>query len=761
MFIFDGIIGIFLWPARLLTCLLGDIIGLILGLTGKGTTVTMEDILFNQVENKVPILNINFFEKVDAGSTGAGAVNAIRDNISVWYTALRNLSIVLIAIIVIYVGLRMALATVAADQAKYKTMLVDWLKSLALLFVLHIIILLVITVNDSLVKTLYQPLKNSQDDSLLQLSGLTSQLHDVGVAPLESFSIGAGCAIGYLILQILTFLFFVTYVKRMVHIAFLITIAPLVTITYSIDKMKDGRSQAFDTWFKQFWTTVLIQPFQCVAYLVLGTSAVKVMVPEGNQVFNPSASLATMIVGIVMLGFILSAENIVREIFGVRPNGIGRAAENMAMLTALSGVGKKAVSFGGNALKNSGAGKKVASKLNNLPPAKFLQNHARLREGLLTAGKTYVKTNTIATGLFTGTAQGGATERFGDEFLFALKGMENAHQLNQTYINAASDEHRLARAFNDYSYYDESKTAAEVAEECRKMLEGTITRDELKKALDEAKADKDKDRIKVTRSRLALFDRLQATADPSIKDKGKRNDAVLDIVKKIEKGEIGEYAGNSSARVIGAITPEALWGRAPKTAASSTSSSSASASATSGASASASATAAAAPAAPANPADSGASLPEPPTGVPLGRTFDDYTTTTGLAPDFESRMMSRMDDFKRMVEDYQDQIDDLERDIDHLTDEQRDELQRLHTMLDDTQHDIDIFNEPARQKQEYMELSAQIDDVMRQIEAGDTGLQATLDDLNSRRAGASANYDVAVERVRSLMDSNTGDGPVE
>ena len=152
---FDGLIGLFFWPARLITCLLGDVIGLILGLTGEGFTVTMEDVLFNQVNNKVPILNVNFFEKVTTSTTGANAVNAIRDNISIWYTALRNLSIVLIAIIVIYVGLRMALSTIAADQAKYKSMLIDWVKSLALLFVLHIIILLVINVNDALVKTIY------------------------------------------------------------------------------------------------------------------------------------------------------------------------------------------------------------------------------------------------------------------------------------------------------------------------------------------------------------------------------------------------------------------------------------------------------------------------------------------------------------------------------------------------------------------------------------------------------------------------------
>ena len=392
MFIFDGIIGIFLWPARLLTCLLGDIIGLILGLTGEGLTVTMEDVLFYQIDNKVPILNINFFEKVSTSATGANAINAIRDNISVWYTALRNLSIVLIAIIVIYVGLRMALATIAADQAKYKAMLVDWLKSLALLFVLHIIILLVITLNDTLVKTIHGALESSNTS----LSELSSNLHSIGIDPLQSFSIGAGCAIGYLILQILTFLFFVTYVKRMVNVAFLITIAPLVTITYSIDKMKDGRSQAFDTWFKEFWTSVLIQPFQCVAYIVLGTSAVKVMVPNGTGgVFEPSATLSTLFVGTFMLGFVLSAENIVREIFGVKSNNIGRAAQNMAMLTALTGVGKKAVSFGGTALKNSGAGKKVATQLSNTKIGEYLQNHPVEREKILGAGKNIVRANTL------------------------------------------------------------------------------------------------------------------------------------------------------------------------------------------------------------------------------------------------------------------------------------------------------------------------------------------------------------------------------
>lgn len=716
---FDGLIGLFLWPARLITCLLGDIIGLILGLTGEGLTITMEDILFNQVNNKVPILNVNFFEKVTTSTTGANAVNAIRDNISIWYTALRNLSIVLIAIIVIYVGLRMALATIAADQAKYKSMLIDWVKSLALLFVLHIIILLVINVNDALVKTIYGAVQSNSS----QLSDLTSFLHSVGVDPIQSFSIGAGCAMGYLVLQILTFLFFITYVRRMVNIAFLITIAPLVTITYSIDKMKDGRSQAFDTWFKQFWTSVLIQPFQCIAYIVLGSTAVKVMVPNGTGgIFEPSATLSTMLVGIVMLGFILSAENIVRDIFGVKPNGIGRAAENLAMLTALTGVGKKAVSFGATAIKNSGAGRNVTTMLRNTAFGEYLQNHPYQREKLLSAGRTIVRANTIATGGFTGFAKGSATEKFGDEVLFALQGMESGHEVNKTYINAAATEHRLARAFNDYCYYDDDMTLAQAVDDCRRMLDGTITEEDLKRALDAAKATHNDNDIKIAQSAVDLFKQLKAARDPSIKDEGDRNDAVMEIVKKIKKGEIGEYMGDSATPLVGGFTPESMWGRAPK---------------------------------------EGGTPPTPP--LPGGHDDDPDAphlhmepTDTGFSREFEDRITAKLEEFIREAQRNRETIRNLQDLGDNISDAQSAELNRLQDQLHNLEEDINALNAPAMHKQVYDDLENQIEQVEREIQNGNNNLQSRLEELNAQRTAVGAEYDASAARVRQILDNHAG-----
>jgi hypothetical protein len=42
-------------------------------------------------------------------------------------------------------------------------------------------------------------------------------------------------------------------------VGFLILISPLITISYAIDKMGDGRAQALNNWFKEFIYNVIIQ----------------------------------------------------------------------------------------------------------------------------------------------------------------------------------------------------------------------------------------------------------------------------------------------------------------------------------------------------------------------------------------------------------------------------------------------------------------------------------------------------------------------
>ena len=61
-----------------------------------------------------------------------------------------------------------------------------------------------------------------------------------------------GYAFAFVILVWYTIFFVYTYLKRIIYLAFLTVIAPLVAMTYPIDKINDGKAQAFDMWFKEY-----------------------------------------------------------------------------------------------------------------------------------------------------------------------------------------------------------------------------------------------------------------------------------------------------------------------------------------------------------------------------------------------------------------------------------------------------------------------------------------------------------------------------
>ena len=68
-------------------------------------------------------------------------------------------------------------------------------------------------------------------------------------SPVSGLS-GIASTIVYCMMVFQTISFLIMYIKRMLTIGFLIIIAPLITITYAIDKMGDGKSQVLDAWLK-------------------------------------------------------------------------------------------------------------------------------------------------------------------------------------------------------------------------------------------------------------------------------------------------------------------------------------------------------------------------------------------------------------------------------------------------------------------------------------------------------------------------------
>ena len=63
----------------------------------------------------------------------------LRTTVANWYIILRNMSLVALLSILVYVGIRIMISSTATDKSKYKQMLMDWVVAICLLFVLHYI----------------------------------------------------------------------------------------------------------------------------------------------------------------------------------------------------------------------------------------------------------------------------------------------------------------------------------------------------------------------------------------------------------------------------------------------------------------------------------------------------------------------------------------------------------------------------------------------------------------------------------------------
>lgn len=340
----DGVTGLLFYPLKLLIICIGTVFRVLVGTItaiGGDSVWSVEDILFNESK----LTSINFFE-ID--STTPGAIQTIRVNVATWYYVLRNLAIVILLGILIYVGIRMAISTVASDEAKYKKMLKDWVVSLALLFVLHYIMIFTINFNNILVDVICKARDSINDRTA---GSIVNAIEDVSGADLShtydnalnvffsnsfsvGFSSGFGSAIIYVILTGVTIIFLIMYIKRMLTIGFLIIISPLITITYSIDKMGDGKSQALNAWLKEFVFNVLIQPFHCIVYIVFADVAMDLVVGD--------RTLASAVLAIIMIIFIFTAEKVVKKIFNFQASSLGEAiASAGAIATGMSFITKK------------------------------------------------------------------------------------------------------------------------------------------------------------------------------------------------------------------------------------------------------------------------------------------------------------------------------------------------------------------------------------------------------------------------------------
>ena len=277
------------------------------------------------IKGKFALMDANIFKKIStngeyydiSGSKNNSEIvkgkNSLRETISGWYYALRNLAIVALLSVLVYVGIRMTISTISQDKAKYKTMLKDWFVALCLVFTMHYMMVAILNISSIITDSIGNSGQsvNMTDKLSNEISDLLddadSKVHfgntDI-VKVQEDMKEAAGKMFVYAAVTVITIIFVVKYIMRAITIVFLVLIAPITAVTYPIDKIKDGKAQAFEFWFREFFFQVIIQPFHLLIYVVLIGSATELA--DNNIIYS-----------ILCYMMMIPAEKIIKQMFGI------------------------------------------------------------------------------------------------------------------------------------------------------------------------------------------------------------------------------------------------------------------------------------------------------------------------------------------------------------------------------------------------------------------------------------------------------------
>lgn len=311
--------------------------------------------------NKVPALDVNFINpsvtysggkiEVSLNDTGDGievgeyekneesqdedtkfednTAYQLRDTIAGWYRSLRDVAIVALLSVLVYVAIRIILSSTAGETAKYKEMLKDWLLALCLLFVMHYMMAFLLNLSDSVTNIINTDgvLTDETDQDVFMTNVRFAAQEAVDDEGDSDLGAQFGYTLIYIVLIFYTVIFTWKYLMRLIYLAFLTMIAPLVAVTYPIDKIADGKAQAFTVWFREYVFNVLLQPMHMILYTILITSVSDFA--EKNIIY-----------ACVAIGFLLPAEKLIKTMFGFNKaegGGLSAAITGGALFGAMSG----------------------------------------------------------------------------------------------------------------------------------------------------------------------------------------------------------------------------------------------------------------------------------------------------------------------------------------------------------------------------------------------------------------------------------------
>ncbi len=266
-------------------------------------------------------------------------VLVIRQTIALWFYIMRYIGAAVMLVVLLILGVKIAITSAAGEKAAYKKMLVDWVVGFIVMFTIHYIMIFIVFANQAgidLIKDtanrVYSEDKRvyvSEDASEYGSKEYQSKTNeDIEVSLYESVRTRAfdakltnGCIgmVLYACLVYFAYKFTFVYLKRILNIAILTVMAPLVGLSFALNKILTGKATIFGKWLREYFTVVVIQFFHALVYVTFVMGVLKIAL----------TSISGVIFVLVLLKFMADAEKIIRQIFGMDSNAIRDLAGTM------------------------------------------------------------------------------------------------------------------------------------------------------------------------------------------------------------------------------------------------------------------------------------------------------------------------------------------------------------------------------------------------------------------------------------------------
>lgn len=267
--------------------------------TSSEANVTIENIVYN----KIPILDVNFFNFESAGGAVVdedGIIYVLKENIAMWYYIFRIIAIIIMLMVLIYLGIKMAISTVAEKKAVYKEMLISWILGFVLLFTVHYMMYGIIYLNEVFISWIIPISENGQEISLYET------VRSMAYEPKSRT--GMAGAIFYIVLIYYCLRFLLVYFKRYLTLAILALISPFVAVMYAISKInKKGKGgEVLGNWLRDFMYTTWLQSIHALIY----TLFIQIVLDLTE------ISLTGMFIAFIFMHYMIKVDSVMRQIFG-------------------------------------------------------------------------------------------------------------------------------------------------------------------------------------------------------------------------------------------------------------------------------------------------------------------------------------------------------------------------------------------------------------------------------------------------------------